>query len=228
MGGWVFSSPSSLTRSNPNKNYLNRSIISCGLPLYGELLKEKNKRVDICERLCEKSSGCEMKPQRFNLTIELVPTSVWFSSLYQFYNRTNQPDQWRKIKVELFEKEGRKCWICGKEGDRFEAHEFWEYDETNHVQRLRVIHHLCRLCHKIKHIGFWCYTKDGQRKLARAGLTREALIRHFCKVNNCSREEFETHETEAFRIWRERSQHEWIQDFGTYTPEIAKQRTRKG
>ena len=88
-------------------------------------------------------------------------------------------------KNQDFEKEGRKCWICGAENTRLEAHEFWEYDDKN---KLVAIHHLCSMCHKIKHIGFWCYTEDGRRQLKKAGL---------------SREEFEKHEREAFKIWRE-------------------------
>lgn len=157
-----------------------------------------------------------MNKKEFKLTIELVPSTVWFSSIYQIYKRNNQLSKWRKIKKELFEKEGRKCWICGKEGDRQEAHEFWEYDDENHIQKLVAIHHLCSMCHEIKHIGFWCYTEDGRRQLTKAGLTREDLINHFRKVNNCSIEDFEKHEKEAFKIWRERSKYEWKQDFGEY------------
>lgn len=142
------------------------------------------------------------------LTIELVPSTVWFSSIYQIYKRNNQLNKWRKIKKELFEKERRKCWICGAKNTRLEAHEFWEYDDKNHIQKLIAIYHLCSMCHKIKHIGFWCYTEDGRKQLER-GLSREDLINHFCKVNNCSREEFEKHEEETFRIWRERSKYEW-------------------
>ena len=74
------------------------------------------------------------------------------------------------------------------------------------------------MCHKIKHIGFWCYTVDGRKLMEKAGLTREDLINHFCKVNNCTREEFEKHEEEAFKIWRERSKYEWKIDLGKYDP----------
>jgi len=35
----------------------------------------------------------------------------------------------------------------------------WEYDDENHVQKPIAVHHLCSLCYKIKHIGFWCYAK---------------------------------------------------------------------
>jgi len=159
-----------------------------------------------------------MNEKELKLTIELVPSTVWFSSIYQIYKRNNQLSKWRKIKKELFEKEGRKCWICGEENTRLEAHEFWEYEDKNHVQKLVAIHHLCSMCHKIKHIGFWCYTEDGRRQFTKAGLAREDLINHFCKVNSCSKEDFEKYEKEAFRIWRERSKYEWKQDFGRYNP----------
>ncbi len=155
-----------------------------------------------------------MENHRFNLKIELVPSTVWYASFYQFYKKNNQLNKWRDIKNNLFEKEGHQCWICGKKGIRLDAHEFWEYDDKNHIQRLVAIHHLCDLCHKIKHIGLWCHTLDGQRQMMELGLTRNDLIKHFCKVNNCPAEEFERHEKEAFRIWEERSRHKWKQDFG--------------
>jgi hypothetical protein len=159
-----------------------------------------------------------MRPRKFRLTIELVPSTVWFSSIYQIYKRSNQLDKWRKIKKELFEREGRRCWICGKEGGHLEAHEFWDYDDSKHIQKLTAIHHICDMCHKIKHIGFWCYTEEGRERLARLGLTREDLINHFCKVNNCLRVDFEEHEKKAFEKWKERSKYQWIQYFGEYDP----------
>jgi hypothetical protein len=143
----------------------------------------------------------------FKLTIELVPSTIWFSSVNHILEKNNQLGKWREIKKELFEREGKKCWICNREGGRLEAHEFWEYDDENHIQKLVAIHHLCSTCHKIKHIGFWDSTED--------------LVNHFCKVNSCSRKEFEKHEEESFKIWRERSLHHWIQDFGDYTPIVG-------
>lgn len=159
-----------------------------------------------------------MKKQKFKLTIELVPSTVWFSSVYQIYKGKNQLNKWRRIKKELFKREGGKCWICGAKSTHLEAHEFWEYDDKNHVQKLIGIHHLCDMCHKVKHIGFWCHTKEGSRKLEEEGLSKEDLINHFCKVNNCSRKKFEKHEKEALNIWEERSKYEWKQDFADYDP----------
>ena len=150
------------------------------------------------------------------LEIELVPQTVWFSSIYQFFRRNNRLAEWYKIKNELFGREGRQCYICGSKKGPFQAHEFWEYDDENHIQRLMAIHHLCDLCHKIKHIGFWCHTSDGRRKLKELGLTRKDLVNHFCEVNNYSESDFEKHLDEAFEIWRKRSRHKWKQDFGEY------------
>ena len=163
----------------------------------------------------------EQKAKELKLQIELVPSTVWFSSIYQLYKRSNRLSKWQKIKNELFDKEGCRCWICAKEGDHLEAHEFWEYDDRKHVQKLVAIHHLCDMCHKIKHIGFWCYTSDGREQLERSRLTKDDLIDHFCKVNNCSVKEFEKHEAEAFRIWKERSKYEWKQDFGEFDPSVS-------
>lgn len=155
---------------------------------------------------------------KFKLQIELVPSTVWFSSIYQIYNEKNRLSEWRRIKEKIFEKEGRRCWICGKEDTRLEAHEFWKYDDKNHIQKLIAIHHLCAMCHRIKHIGFWCHTQNGRERLEKSGLTKEDLVAHFCRVNNCSVEEFMAHERQAFRIWKERSKFKWKQDFGQYNP----------
>lgn len=147
------------------------------------------------------------------LKIELVPSTVWFSSLYNLLPKS----EWYALKDKLFAKEGRRCFICNSEQGPLSAHEFWEYDDDKHVQKLVGIHHLCNLCHKIKHIGFWCHTKDGRTKLKKEGLNREDLIKHFCTVNECTKEDFMKHEDEAFKLWRERSRYEWKQDFGEYS-----------
>jgi len=162
------------------------------------------------------------KAKDLKLQIELVPKGVWFSSIYQLYKKSNRLSEWRKIKSQIFEKEGHCCWICGKEKGRLEAHEFWMYNDRNHVQKLTAIHHLCGMCHKIKHIGLWCYTPYGNEQMEQSGLTKDDLSAHFCKVNNVSVEEFEKHEDEALRIWKKRSKYKWKQDFGEYNPNFRK------
>jgi hypothetical protein len=151
------------------------------------------------------------------LTIELVPSTVWYSSLYRLLPKS----EWYDLKNKVFAEEGRRCYICGSE-EGLSLHEFWKYDDDKHIQKLSEFHHLCNLCHKIKHMGFWCYTIDGKAKLEQEGLCREDLIRHFCKVNGCTEKEFKEHEREAFKIWSERSLHQWKQDFGDYAKFIRK------
>lgn len=159
-----------------------------------------------------------MTAEEFKLIIELIPSTVWYSSIYQYYKKTNNPSKWIEIKKVLFEREGRKCWICGNETGRLEAHEFWEYDDTKQVQKLAAIHHLCNMCHKIKHAGLWLHTIDGERMLKNENLTKQDLINHFCKVNNCSIKAFQAHEDEAFKVWSKRSKHYWKQEFDKFTP----------
>ncbi len=159
-----------------------------------------------------------MSQKKLELTIELVPGTAWFQSLYNLYVDSGQSAKWRKIKEELFIKEGRQCFICGEKDTRLEAHEFWYYDNKNNIQKLMSIHHLCSMCHKIKHFGFWCYTVEGEKLLKQSGLTREDLVKHFCEVNSCTDETFEEHWIESYTTWEKRSEHEWVQDLGEYDP----------
>jgi len=152
----------------------------------------------------------------FKLNIELVPNTAWNASIYQLCKKTGQEDKWKAIKNELFKTEGRKCWICGETNKQLEAHEFWNYDEKTKIQKLAAIHHLCTLCHKIKHVGLFGHTQKGEEILKQQGLTLNDLIQHFCKVNNCTEQEFKEHEKQAFEIWNKRNEYNWKQDFGKY------------
>ena len=155
--------------------------------------------------------------ERLKLVIELVPSTVWYSSLYRLLPRT----EWSRLKRQIYAKEGRKCYICGSQQGLLSLHELWEYDDDGFTQTLTTVHHLCNLCHKIKHIGFWCHTPDGRQKLMQEGLDRDDLIAHFCLVNNCSKTMFQQHEDEAFKTWQRRSQHQWKQDFGIYQVDLS-------
>lgn len=152
------------------------------------------------------------------LTIELVPGTAWFKSLYHLMPE----DEWNKLKERIYAEEGRKCYICESTSPPFHLHEFWQYDDERHVQKLVGLHHLCDLCHKIKHIGFWCHTHDGREKLKQQGLSLKDLIKHFCTVNKCAEKDFHQHEDEAFRAWSRRSEHKWKQDLGEYNKRVER------
>jgi hypothetical protein len=154
--------------------------------------------------------------KEFKLSIDLIPSTVWFSSIRNILYERGQRAKWQHVKDEIFQKEGRQCWICGTQDGVLEAHEFWEYDDKQHIQKLISIHHLCAICHMVKHIGFSCQTDVGMSKMARLGLTRDDLILHFCKINKCEKIDFAIYETNTFALWKQRSKYEWTQDFGNY------------
>ena len=161
----------------------------------------------------------------FKLTIDLVPSTAWFKSLFNLLG-TNE---WNKIKAQVYKKEGRKCYICGAEKGKgtlrtLYLHEYWEYDEETGVQRLVEFHHLCWWCHAIKHIGYWTSTPDGINKMKKMNISDEDLINHFCKVNDCEREDFIRYKKEAFEIFRRRSMINWKQDFDQYNKLINQQK----
>jgi predicted house-cleaning noncanonical NTP pyrophosphatase (MazG superfamily) len=146
------------------------------------------------------------------LTIELVPSTVWYSSLYRLLPR----EVWDKIRNETIKNNGRKCQVCGETEGKMNLHEIWEYDDVKHVQKLDGFILLCEMCHHVKHIGLaGILANEGK-------LDYNEVIEHFCKVNDCTKKEFEKHRTEAFDVWQKRSEYEWKQDFGEYGGFIKK------
>lgn len=144
--------------------------------------------------------------------MELVPSTVWESSLYRLMPR----EIWNRIRDDFIKENGRKCQICGETTGTMNLHEIWNYDDTKHIQKLEGFILLCKMCHHVKHIGLaGVLAEEGK-------LDYNEVIRHFCKVNNCSEKEFEKHREEAFEIWEKRSKFEWKQDFGEYNESISR------
>jgi hypothetical protein len=119
-------------------------------------------------------------------------------------------ETWNSIRNDFIKENGRKCQVCGETEGRMNLHEIWKYDDFKHTQKLEGFILLCEMCHHVKHIGLAGILADEGR------LDYNNVIRHFCKVNNCSEKEFEKHRKEAFEIWQNRSQQKWKQDFGKY------------
>jgi len=143
--------------------------------------------------------------------MELVPSTVWESSLYRLMPR----ETWNKIRDNFIEENGRKCQICGETTGTMNLHEIWNYDDMKHIQKLEGLVLLCKMCHHVKHIGLaGVLAEEGK-------LDYNEVIRHFCKVNSCFEEEFEKHRKEAFEIWEKRSMFKWKQDFGKYNESIS-------
>lgn len=131
------------------------------------------------------------------LNFELVPDSCWYSNL-----RSELPKEvWDKIRKKAYARAGGKCMICGAPTSRLEAHEQWEYDDANGVQRLKNVIAVCSDCHGVIHIG----------RSQLMGKEREAS-EHFMKVNGCTYAEYRKALGEANEKHRERSKREWQLD----------------
>ncbi len=133
------------------------------------------------------------------LTVELVPSTSWFSNLRSLLTSA----EWDKIRKACYKKANYKCEICDGKGDKHpvECHETWEYDDINKIQKLVSLISLCPNCHEVKHIG-----------LAGIKGRKENAMSHFCKVNKCAMAEAEKYVQEAFVLWNTRSEVEWKLD----------------
>lgn len=131
------------------------------------------------------------------LNFELVPDSCWYSNLRSALSR----EAWDIIRKKAYARADGKCMICGAPTKRLEAHEQWEYDDKNGVQRLKNVIAVCRACHEVIHIG----------RTQLTGGEREAAT-HFMKVNNCSYADYIKALGEANEKHRERSRREWQLD----------------
>lgn len=112
---------------------------------------------------------------KFKLNFELVPDSCWYSNLRSILSAK----QWDFIKKDAKERAGGKCMICGRQSSRLEAHERWEYDEKNCVQKLVDVVSVCHDCHSVIHIGRTQLVGNIER-----------AEKHYMKVNNCSYAEY--------------------------------------
>jgi hypothetical protein len=159
------------------------------------------------------------------LTIDLVPLTCVKNTLHnQIRTRT-----WEKLCKKVEKQQRARCGICGKASTQRKPlyfQEMWEYNDLVRTQKLTGLQALCSLCHSTKNI-------EQARLLAQRGdLDMKAIGEHFCRVNACTREEFQWHEAEVRRTWKRRSrQKQWNTSFGDYAhllPAAAEEREAQG
>lgn len=133
------------------------------------------------------------------LTIELVPKTAWYSNVRDILTK----NQWDIVRKRVYSESYDVCQICGGVGSKHpvEAHEIWHYDDAAKIQRLDRILALCPKCHQVKHIG-----------LAQLRGKFEVTIKHFMKINKMERTEAIGYVSSQFRIWQDRSEHQWKLD----------------
>jgi hypothetical protein len=150
------------------------------------------------------------KSKEPKLTIELIPKTCHYSNL----RTTVTKQEWNKIRFISYEKANNKCEICGDIGKNqgyrhnVECHEIWEYDDTNHVQKLVGLISLCPICHQVKHIG---------RAIA---MGRHQLVyNQLMKVNKWTPKQVESYILKCFETQKERSKYQWKLDISILSQE---------
>lgn len=133
------------------------------------------------------------------LTIELIPESVWNNNVRNMMGK----NEWAKLRKKVIKDSDHLCGICQNKSSILHCHEIWEYDDKKHIQKLKGLIALCRMCHAIKHIGYAKLQAD------RGELNWEKLIQHFMNINRCNRKAFEKHYQNEANKWLERSRHKW-------------------
>lgn len=134
-----------------------------------------------------------------SLSVELVPSSCWFSNLRSSLTE----DQWKDFKKLTYLRASYRCEICGGKGAQWpvEAHEVWQYDDNTNVQKLISLVALCPQCHQVKHFGF--ANMQGQGKEA---------LRHLANINRWTEVQASAYVDEQFEIWSARSEKHWTTD----------------
>jgi hypothetical protein len=135
------------------------------------------------------------------LTIELVPTTAWFKNVRSEVT----PKEWDILRRRTYSQASYRCEICGGRGRKWpvECHEVWDYNDETKVQTLVRLIALCPLCHAVKHIG-------GQQAKSKAA--GERALKHLMKVNGWGRSKANAYIQHCYKVWNERSHHDWALD----------------
>lgn len=137
------------------------------------------------------------------LTFELVPRTAWFSNVRSMVSKQN----WDVLRKECYAQANNLCEICGGRGSQHpvEAHEVWQYDDKQKIQKLVRLIALCPSCHSVKHIGNSLLRGVEEGTLSHF---QDALC-HFQAVNVLTQKEATELLKDAFNIWEERNSHQW-------------------
>lgn len=130
------------------------------------------------------------------LTIELVPSTCWYSNV-----RSNvKPATWDRLQRATFIRIQNRCECCGRYAD-LECHEVWNYDDHAQIQRLEKLCGLCSQCHEVKHFGL--ATENGRSA---------HVLKWFCSVNEMPPCDAIKYIERAFKVHSIRSQFDWKLD----------------
>lgn len=134
---------------------------------------------------------------------QLIPSSAWGQNIRQVTTSA----EWKKIREAVFAKWGKVCRYCGRVPKSLDCHEIWEWHirAEGNFQILADIYPLCKMCHKVCHIGLW--SLNGEYKKA---------LDHMAKVRGISSQQAEQEVSAAFVLHDQLSQLQWTMDLGSF------------
>lgn len=133
------------------------------------------------------------------LTVELVPSSCWYTNVRSNISKA----EWDSLRRKIYKRAGYVCEICGGHGDHWpvECHEVWHFDEKNKVQKLIKLIALCPKCHHVKHFG-----------LSQIHGREQEAYNHLSAVNGWTSSQAKKYIASCFEVWEKRSLIDWTLD----------------
>jgi len=140
------------------------------------------------------------------LEVELIPRTSFFTNLRSKLSK----EKWDVLRKKCYSDAGYRCEICSGKGNEWpvECHEVWSYEKG--IQKLVRLIALCPDCHMVKHIGLAGLRGSGDKAL-----------RHLMAVNGISKQDAESHISDAFGVWSDRNETNWELDISFITPGIG-------
>jgi hypothetical protein len=131
------------------------------------------------------------------LYIDLIPQTCFMTNARSAVSRRD----WDTIRYKVYARTGNTCECCGVHG-RMEAHERWQFlTEPIRIQKLVRLISLCHFCHESTHMGL--ASINGRKKQA---------MKHLSRVTGLRGSNLDSHVSEAWALWIERSKHTWELD----------------
>lgn len=112
----------------------------------------------------------------------------------------------RSSNLSFFDPDGSAVSQCCGSNYKIEVHERWEYNEKDHIQKLRRLVALCHDCHEVTHIG-----------LAEVRGVGDKAKKHLMKVRGWGEDQADRHINQAFEVWGSRNMVDWHLDLSLMT-----------
>ena len=130
----------------------------------------------------------------------LVPEPLWGENLRRYLKK----EDWDFLRKHTYAQSSQRCSICGGKGEQWpvECDEVWEYRLSEGARGIAVLiglRALCPRCHRVNHLG----------KAKIDGYYNET-IKHMAYINYWSLKRAKQTAEEAFQIFEERSQKDWL------------------